>query len=326
MESIGERLNQLRKEKRLSQESLATQLNVTRQAISNWERGKTEPDLQMLAQLADLLGTDVDYLLGRTSQSHQGEVTYSFKPLRTIYQISWLVVIGFCLFISISPNYSWAPELIILFVLLLIETSIYFFFGYAIKTGDYTMLAGYDKRVDYHYPTLKKMVYIMAFNWLLTTVMFIGIYLFLILLKFSLDGLALGFILLYVGEVISFTLVTNWKYRDQLLLSQKDQDEAKIGVWISIGFFVLILLLVITMASTMMLFNIENNSLEVARLLVFFFPYVILSLISLFFEQSRVKKAVQKGEKYKIDSLTYLMIVGCLCLLVGLVWTGASFR
>ncbi len=170
------------------------------------------------------------------------------------------------------------------------------------------MLAGYDKRVDYHYPTLKKMVYIMAFNWLLTTVMFIGIYLFLILLKFSLDGLALGFILLYVGEVISFTLLTNWKYRNQLLLNQKDQDEAKIGVWISIGFFVLILLLVITMASTMMLFNIENNSLEAARLLVFFFPYVILSLISLFFEQSRVKKAVQKGEKYKIDSLTYLTL------------------
>ena len=53
MDNIGERLIQLRKEKGFSQESLANQLNVTRQAISNWERGKTEPDLQTLIQLAD---------------------------------------------------------------------------------------------------------------------------------------------------------------------------------------------------------------------------------------------------------------------------------
>ena len=326
MDNIGERLIQLRKEKGFSQESLANQLNVTRQAISNWERGKTEPDLQTLIQLADLLGTDVDYLLGRMPQSHQEAVTYSFKPLRTIYQISWLVVLGFCLFISVSPHASWDLEFMILFVFLLIETIIYFVFSYAIKTGDYTMLAGYDRKVNYHYPTLKKMTYILAFNWLLTTLIFIGLYLFLTLLKFSSDGLTLGFILLYISEVISFTFVINWKYRDQVLLSQKDKDEAKIGFWIGISFIVLILLLIVTMVGTMMRFNIENNTLEAAHLLVFFFPYLLLSLISLFFEQSRVKKAVQRGETYKVDSLTYLMILGCLCLLVGLVWTGSSLR
>ena len=36
---IGERLQQLRKEKGISQEKLAEQLHVTRQAISKWETG-----------------------------------------------------------------------------------------------------------------------------------------------------------------------------------------------------------------------------------------------------------------------------------------------
>ena len=36
---IGERLQQLRKEKGISQEKLAEQLHVTRQAVSKWETG-----------------------------------------------------------------------------------------------------------------------------------------------------------------------------------------------------------------------------------------------------------------------------------------------
>ena len=42
---IGERLQQLRKEKGISQEKLAEQLHVTRQAVSKWETGQSYPDL-----------------------------------------------------------------------------------------------------------------------------------------------------------------------------------------------------------------------------------------------------------------------------------------
>ena len=41
---IGERLQQLRKEKGISQEKLAEQFHVTRQAISKWETGQSYPD------------------------------------------------------------------------------------------------------------------------------------------------------------------------------------------------------------------------------------------------------------------------------------------
>ena len=42
--TFGERLFKLRKEKGLSQESLAEQLNTTRQAISKWENNQGYPE------------------------------------------------------------------------------------------------------------------------------------------------------------------------------------------------------------------------------------------------------------------------------------------
>ena len=60
---IGERLQQLRKEKGISQEKLAEQLHVTRQAVSKWETGQSYPDLDNLGALSKLYGVTADYIL-----------------------------------------------------------------------------------------------------------------------------------------------------------------------------------------------------------------------------------------------------------------------
>ena len=56
-ESFGVRLAQLRRDAGLSQQELAQALSVTRQAVSNWERDQTAPDLDMLLSIAAALGT-----------------------------------------------------------------------------------------------------------------------------------------------------------------------------------------------------------------------------------------------------------------------------
>ena len=43
MSSIGKNIRNLRKQKKMSQEHLAGLLHVTRQAVSNWENGKSQP-------------------------------------------------------------------------------------------------------------------------------------------------------------------------------------------------------------------------------------------------------------------------------------------
>lgn len=60
--TIGERITALRKEKEISQTELAKRMNVSRQAVSKWEQGSSSPDTERLIQLAEILGTEVEYL------------------------------------------------------------------------------------------------------------------------------------------------------------------------------------------------------------------------------------------------------------------------
>ena len=60
---IGRFLQELRKEKGLTQEQLAENLFVARRTVSRWETGSNMPDLDVLVQLADLYDVDLRELL-----------------------------------------------------------------------------------------------------------------------------------------------------------------------------------------------------------------------------------------------------------------------
>jgi len=60
---FGEKLRELRTKKGITQEILAQKMNVTRQTISGWERGRSEPDIETLVQLADFFHVTMDELL-----------------------------------------------------------------------------------------------------------------------------------------------------------------------------------------------------------------------------------------------------------------------
>lgn len=62
-QTIGGRIGRLRKQKKLTQEYLAQQLGVSRQAVSKWETDQTLPDTANLMGLARLLGCTVGWLL-----------------------------------------------------------------------------------------------------------------------------------------------------------------------------------------------------------------------------------------------------------------------
>lgn len=60
---FGEKLQALRKQKELSQEQLAQELSVSRQAVSKWELNQSLPDTDKLILLSRRLGVSIDYLL-----------------------------------------------------------------------------------------------------------------------------------------------------------------------------------------------------------------------------------------------------------------------
>lgn len=69
---LYERLTELRKKAGLSQEKLAEMLDISRQAVSKWENGTTNPDINNIVQLGKVYGVSTDYiLLGKTQEEEQ---------------------------------------------------------------------------------------------------------------------------------------------------------------------------------------------------------------------------------------------------------------
>lgn len=65
---LREKLKKLRQENHLSQETLANQLGVSRQAVSKWENGTAYPDFDNLIELSELYNVSLDYLMKKSTQ------------------------------------------------------------------------------------------------------------------------------------------------------------------------------------------------------------------------------------------------------------------
>ena len=69
MNTISERLIQLREKNHFSQTDVAKILNATSALISAYEKCERKPSIDKLVQLADIYHTTTDYILGRTSST-----------------------------------------------------------------------------------------------------------------------------------------------------------------------------------------------------------------------------------------------------------------
>lgn len=65
--TIGQRINELRKAKGLSQAQLAQEVSISPQAVGKWERGESMPDITTFARLADLFSVDLNYFTNTAS-------------------------------------------------------------------------------------------------------------------------------------------------------------------------------------------------------------------------------------------------------------------
>lgn len=105
--NFGEQIKKIRSENGLTQEQLATQLNVSRQTISSWENNRNLPDLEMVVKIAKVFNLSLDQLiLGGSDMEHKliqdGSETNRAKINRSIIIIgSILLCIGAaCLFLK----------------------------------------------------------------------------------------------------------------------------------------------------------------------------------------------------------------------------------
>ncbi len=86
--SFGCKLQKLRRQKGLSQEELAQECGVSRQAISKWEAEQTMPELDKLILLSTLFGVSTDYLIKDSMKKEQRvmtDYTFSFEKLCNLF-------------------------------------------------------------------------------------------------------------------------------------------------------------------------------------------------------------------------------------------------
>ena len=87
--NFSEKLTALRKQKGLSQEALAEQLGVSRQAISKWERNEAQPELSKLIALCELFGVSPNELLGHEHIESGSKPKQGNNTQRAVF---WLVI------------------------------------------------------------------------------------------------------------------------------------------------------------------------------------------------------------------------------------------
>ncbi len=78
---LSEKLKELRKQRGLSQETLAARLNVVRQTVSKWEKGMSIPDAETLIRLSETLHTPVNTLLGEIMEMNEKRIPTKYDVI-----------------------------------------------------------------------------------------------------------------------------------------------------------------------------------------------------------------------------------------------------
>ncbi|MCC3172877.1 helix-turn-helix domain-containing protein [Streptococcus sanguinis] len=93
--NLSDRIQYLRKVRGISQEGLADQLGVSRQAVSKWESEQSMPDVDKIISMSDYFEVTTDYLLKGIEPVVQKEEEQSIKHRRIASNICYQLSLGF---------------------------------------------------------------------------------------------------------------------------------------------------------------------------------------------------------------------------------------
>ena len=84
--SYGERISKLRQSKNITQKELASKLYVTDKTISSWESNRTEPSIEMIIKLSEILECSASYLLYGDNYKDNIEMEIKIKLTKEEYE------------------------------------------------------------------------------------------------------------------------------------------------------------------------------------------------------------------------------------------------
>lgn len=143
---LADSIISLRRKHGFSQEQLAEKIGVTRQAISNWERGTAAPDVETLNLIAKLFDTDLLAIIN--GESNEQEKAKDTIPHRTALLIAIIVLMIVHFLLAFLNKIEMIQVVLVPGVLVVLSVLIHFIFRHVTAQNDFSIIAGFDKKKD----------------------------------------------------------------------------------------------------------------------------------------------------------------------------------
>ena len=193
-------------------------------------------------------------------------------------------------------------ELIVMDIIvgIFIQLFLHLYFSNAIKSNNFSMIAGYDSRVEYRVEEVKKVL--VQIDCHVGCVSFGTVFLMgscLLLEEPVSEMVAIGLIFFYCVDLMVMLLLINYRSLEKTLVKEQDQKVAKAG-YVSLFWFVAWMTLFLLLSFLRFeLRQIVNNTPQAFGYIGWLALFLAITLIGLFYEQWRAKKEVERKGSYR---------------------------
>ncbi len=311
-QSLGKRIRQFRERRQITQSELAEELSVTRQAVSNWERDKTLPDVYTLQQMAAYFDVTLDEIVEGTKEP---EIIMP-KTTGRLAAATGLAIAVYLLAGGFTGRLYVETVVIMIIIGIFIQLFLHLYFSSSVKTGNFSALAGYDNHVEYHKNEVKKVLIQMDLH--ISCVSFGTVLLYALgaLLGGESDVFYGALMFAYCSDLTMALLLYNYRSLDRTLVKEEDRKAAKAGFLSSVWLAAWVLIFV---AATFVKFTfgkIENNSPQAVGYLGYAFLFLLVTVTELFYEQHRVKKMMAQTGTYRPGAAFFISTAAAFAVTV----------
>lgn len=306
-----------RKIKGLSQEKVAEYVGVSRQAVTKWENGVSNPNSENLIKLSELLQVDVEVLLGRKDDGRKHDNVSMGKGPALFCVFSLISILCYCIYSVVMGQIQVGALICMIIIAVPIQLFMNVYFSNAIKNESYSGIAGFSDKIEYRSTEVKKLlVEINTHIGRLSTVciMFMCVGNSVYVGNVSLSNLLL---FLYIVEFAVTILILNYRAISHIYCNDKDRQRAKLSFPI---ICIYLFILIAGIIETFILFeinNIENNSVPALKIGSVIILAAAFSTIGFMKESSRINKSDVDKEKYVAGRFAVIsVIVTIICYVV----------
>ena len=317
MNKLGQRISFYRKQKGLSQEKLAELLDISRQAVTKWENGQSNPTSENLIKLAEIFGIDLMCLLNPDNASDKSEIVMDKGP----YILSAISIITLLIYIvaGIAVKRIYADTLIPMIIISIpMQLFLTLYYANAIKSKNFTGMAGYSHKTEYNIPELKKVIISIIYHINIASVVYV-----VTMAVFALFDVGLSFewaeillLFIYITDFISSILIINYRSMERVYKNKTDVVKSKASFPIIIVFIAVVFAGMIELFVLMSLKEISNNTAPALVLALICMIAVFVMVAALLVEMNKIEKWQPDAEKYNLSkSFKICFAIAVLCFI-----------